>query len=259
MAPSKPKMLTPKELELAIMHAQKVHALEEAQRAKLRQATDLDTLRQALGEIGLPDGDIEKAIATLPTALAQEREKAKIHIWVGAATAVVVMAAGLVFALALQPKAPPLYFLSVSSQVGDAPSTRTWDEHVLLEGPVELHVAKQIEALGGRVVKELPAAKRQSIFMPQQEEPDPERLIRNLGADRMVVGQFKCTASDDDGLQSSLKFKVLNLQTKKFATWSIKGSARPPGWGDCPDLAKALTQSNDRQIKAMLEEVALVE
>lgn len=61
--------LTPEELELAISHALKTHDLAEKERARLETCTDLDTLRQTLVELGLPEEDIQRSIATLDEAL----------------------------------------------------------------------------------------------------------------------------------------------------------------------------------------------
>ena len=65
------RSLTPEELEIAIAHAMQVHELAEHERARLREATDMRSFVEILEQSGLPPQDIQRAIETLPAALAE--------------------------------------------------------------------------------------------------------------------------------------------------------------------------------------------
>lgn len=69
--------LSREELDIAVAHAIEVHDLASAERERVREATDLATLRQILSECGLPANDIDRAIATLPAVIGEHRASSR--------------------------------------------------------------------------------------------------------------------------------------------------------------------------------------
>jgi len=201
------KRLTDKEARWVIEHAMRSHSA--AERERLAGMTDVETLRAALLEVGLPADEVDRSIASVDQIIAQRKSGSRALGWLLALVVGAAVGAAVWFAW---PQPDPGVFVNIKHERPDRQAFHSF-EGGAPTGEPERIVAKALAARGLPSVRVSRAAVGE-LFVGAALHPSLAAIRGKTAATLALLGTERCRRTKA-GFRATLLLELFDLDSEQ--------------------------------------------